>query len=289
MAKKQNGDLANKLAKRANGGGAPTKANDPAKTVHQYLEKMKPQIERALPKHLDADRLARIALTTIRTTPKLLSCEISSLMGAVMQAAQLGLEPNILGHCYIIPYKREATFIIGYRGMIELARRSGNIESIYAHEVRENDEFAYELGLDPKLEHKPAMEDRGDITGAYAVAKFQGGGYQFDFMPIEEIEKRRRRSAAGNSGPWKTDYEEMAKKTVIRRMFKYLPVNVEDMRGVEREEEPRTLEDVASEEAEEFIDITEESPEEEGAEEKDAAPEVEAGEGEQMGLGGEKA
>ncbi len=265
-------ELKDKLAEKANGKGTKPPAaagSDPAQTVYQYLEKMKPQIERALPKHLDADRLARIALTTIRTTPKLLNCKLPSLMGAVMQAAQLGLEPNILGHCYIIPYKKEATFLIGYRGMIELARRSGNIESIYAHEVREHDDFAYELGLEPKLEHRPALEDRGAIIGAYAVAKFPGGGYQFDFMPVEEIEKRRQRSAAANSGPWQTDYVEMAKKTVIRRMFKYLPVSVELMQGVEEEAEPRTLTEIAEEAP--YIDVDSDREEDEEAGEENQA------------------
>ena len=82
-----------------------------------------------------------------------------------MQAVQLGLEPGLLGHCYILPYKREATFIIGYKGMIDLARRSGHIQSIYAHAVHENDEFEYELGLHPKLEHKPSHGDRGAFIG----------------------------------------------------------------------------------------------------------------------------
>ena len=145
-----------------------------------------------------------------------------------MQAVQLGLEPGLLGHCYILPYKREATFI-GYKGMIDLARRSGHIQSIYAHAVHENDEFEYELGLHPKLEHKPSHGDRGAFIGAYAVAHFKDGGYQMEFMPKSEIEKRRKRSASANSSysPWSSDYEEMAKKTVVRYMFKYLPISIE--------------------------------------------------------------
>lgn len=226
MAK--NKDVKNQLAKRAKGGNG--KPQSPAQTIAAYLKRMGPEIERALPKHMDADRLARIALTTIRTTPKLMECNLPSLMGAVMQAAQLGLEPGLIGHCYIIPYGKEATFIIGYKGMIDLARRSGNIQSIYAHAVYENDEFDYELGLNPKLEHKPYMEgDRGEFIGAYAVAHFKDGGYQMEYMPKAEIEKRRERSASAKSrhSPWATDYEEMAKKTVIRHMWKYLPISIE--------------------------------------------------------------
>ena len=156
------------------------------------MKKMAPRMAEVLPKHMDMNRMSRIALTTIRTNPKL-ECAVPSLMGAVMQAVQLGLEPGLLGHCYILPYKREATFIIGYKGMIDLARRSGHIQSIYAHAVHENDEFEYELGLHPKLEHKPSH--RGAFIGAHAVAHFKDGGYQMEFMPKSEIEKRRKRSA----------------------------------------------------------------------------------------------
>ena len=225
----------NQLAKKAS--GQANKPVSPEQTIRHYLERMAPEIQRALPKHLDADRLARIAMTTIRQTPKLLECNIQSLLAAVMQSAQLGLEPNILGQAYIIPYGKEAQFIIGYRGMIDLARRSGHIESIYAHPVYDQDEFDYEYGLDPKLRHKPAIGDRGQFIGAYGVAKFKDGGYHFEFMPKSEIDKRRARSAAKNSGPWVTDYEEMACKTVIRHMFKYLPISIEIMKQVEYTDE----------------------------------------------------
>ncbi|WP_378210041.1 recombination protein RecT [Anoxybacteroides rupiense] len=227
-----NQTLKNQLVNKAkNTEAAPP---SPAQTIAAYLKKMGPEIEKALPKHMDADRMARIALTTIRTNPKLLECSVPSLLGAVMQAAQLGLEPGLIGHCYLVPFKNGKTgqsdvqFIIGYKGMIDLARRSGQIENIYAHAVYSNDEFDYELGLEPKLKHKPCMNgDRGEFIGVYAVAHFKGGGYQFEFMPKEEIEKRRKRSKAANAGPWVTDYEEMAKKTVIRHMWKYLPISIE--------------------------------------------------------------
>ena len=225
----------NQLAKKAS--GQANKPVSPEQTIRHYLERMAPEIQRALPKHLDADRLARIAMTTIRQTPKLLECNIQSLLAAVMQSAQLGLEPNILGQAYIIPYGKEAQFIIGYRGMIDLARRSGHIESIYAHPVYDQDDFDYEYGLEPKLRHKPAMGDRGEFIGAYGVAKFKDGGYHFEFMPKSEIDKRRKRSKASGNGPWVTDYEEMACKTVIRHMFKYLPISIEIMKQVEYTDE----------------------------------------------------
>src|SRR5699024_7252378 len=127
------------------------------------------------------------------------------------------------------------TFIIGYRGMIALATRSGNIQSIYAHPVYTNDDFEYQLGLHSHFKHVPAETNRGEFKGAYAVAHFKDGGYQFGYMPKVEIDKRRGRSKAGKSqySPWATDYEEMAKKTVIRYMWKYLPVSVEIQKAAE--------------------------------------------------------
>jgi recombinase, phage RecT family len=231
-------EIANKTQSQAQ-----NKPANPANTIAHYLKKMGPEIEKALPRHLDAERMARIALTTIRTNPQLLQASIPSLLGAVMQAAQLGLEPGLIGHCYFVPFRNGKTgqtdvqFIIGYKGMIDLARRSGQIQNIYAHVVYEKDEFEYELGLEPKLKHKPSMEaDRGKMIGVYAVAHFKDGGYQFEFMPKEEIEKRRKRSKAADKGPWVTDYEEMAKKTVIRHMWKYLPISIEIQQAAAQDE-----------------------------------------------------
>lgn len=223
--------------------GAP--ANNAPKTIEDYLKQMAPAMQEALPKHLDKDRLLRLAMTTIRTTPGLREANPGSLLGAVMEAAQLGLEPGPIGHCYMLPFKNnkkgttEVTFIIGYKGMIDLARRSGHIQSIYAHAVYENDEFEYELGLDPKLVHVPTMEtDKGAFIGSYAVAKFKDGGYQMEFMPKAEIEKRRNSSPSGRSkySPWNNHYEEMANKTVIRHMWKYLPISVEIQQHVSHDE-----------------------------------------------------
>lgn len=222
-----------------------TPALGKTKTIEEYMKQMAPAMAQALPKHMDIDRLTRLAMTTIRTTPALKDADVSSLLGAVMQAAQLGLEPGLMGHCYLLPFKNnkkgitEVQFIIGYKGMIDLARRSGHIQSIYAHAVHENDHFEYELGLEPKLQHKPTMSaDKGAFIGAYAVAHFKDGGYQFEFMPKPEIEKRKGRSKAASSSysPWATDYEEMAKKTVVRHMWKYLPISVEIQQQVTYDE-----------------------------------------------------
>ena len=253
-----NESLKNQLTNKKE--SAPT--TGPAQTIQSYLKKMGPEIEKALPSHMNADRMARIALTTIRTNPKLLECNVPSLLGAVMQAAQLGLEPGLVGHCYLVPFKNnkagttDVQFIIGYKGMIDLARRSGNIESLYAHEVCENDHFEYEYGLEPKLVHKPAMKDRGNLIGVYAVAKFKDGGYQFEFMPKEEIERRKGYSKTAKFGPWVTDYVEMAKKTVIRHMWKYLPISVEIQETASKDEVVRKDVTSEAEAVNDFIDVS---------------------------------
>lgn len=206
----------------------------------------KAQMALALPKNLTAERLTRIVMTECRKTPELLNCNQASFFGAVLQCAQLGLEPgSALGHCYLLPYgngkardgRPNCQLIIGYRGMIDLARRSGQIVSINAYCVHQADEFVYELGLHPDIKHRPsAAAARGPVTFVYAVAQLKGGGVQFEVMSRAEIEAVRSQSKAGTRGPWVTHWEEMARKTVVRRLFKYLPVSIEAMRAVEIDE-----------------------------------------------------
>jgi len=197
---------------------------------------IKAQMALALPRHMTAERLARIALTEVRKTPALAKCDQASFLGAIMQCAQLGLEPGgALGHAYLLPFENrrkgitEVQFIVGYRGMIDLARRSGQILSIEARVVYEADRFDVQLGLDSNLVHVPAWDvaERGPLRFVYAVAKLKDGGTQFEVMSRLEVEKVRAKSRAANNGPWVDHYEEMAKKTVIRRLFKYLPVSIE--------------------------------------------------------------
>lgn len=209
-------------------------------------KKFQAQMALALPKSMTADRLTRIVMTECRKAPALLKCAPESFYGAVLQCAALGLEPgSALGHCYLLPFgngkdkqgRPNAQLIIGYRGMIDLARRSGQIVSLSAYCVHEQDTFNYKLGLDPDIQHVPASTaDRGPVTHVYAVAKLKGGGIQFEVMSRAEIEKVRSTSKAGNSGPWASHWDEMAKKTVIRRLFKYLPVSIEAVRAVEIDE-----------------------------------------------------
>ena len=226
----------------------------------------KKQMALALPKSLTADRLARIVMTECRKTPALLNCNQESFLGAILQCAQLGLEPgSALGHCYLLPFgngkaqdgRSNAQLIIGYRGMIDLARRSGQIVSLAAYIVHQEDEFDYQLGLQPNIVHKPAHQAKpGPVTFVYAVANLKGGGVQFEVMSRAEIEAVRDTSKAGKNGPWVTHFDEMAKKTVIRRLFKYLPVSIEIARAVEVDERSDRGEAVTQEEVldGEFID-----------------------------------
>jgi len=225
------------------------------------------QIKAALPRHMTAERMARIATTELRKNPKLAQCEPISFLGAVIQCAQIGLEPgNALGHAYILPYDKrgkvngewrvvatEAQLIIGYRGMIDLARRSGQILSLSATAVYDGDDFECVMGLEPTLKHipdfdNPDRENPDRLTFVYAVAKLKDGGTQFAVMSRAQLHAIRERSqgyqqaakkaAEGKKAdnPWFTDYEAMCLKTVIRRLFKYLPVSVEIQRAVQLDE-----------------------------------------------------
>lgn len=214
-------------------------------TLANLIERQKSEIARALPRHLDPDRLARIATTVLRQTPGLASADPASFLGALMTCAQLGLEPGPLGHAYLVPFKdnrtgrTEVTFIPGYRGLVELARRSGQVQSVQARVVRDGDNFAYSFGLDPKLDHQPAGT-LGEVTHAYAVVRYKDGGMDFDVMTRAEVDAIRGRSRASEKGPWKTDYAEMAKKTVLRRLLKTAPMSVEYQQAIGQDEQIRT-------------------------------------------------
>lgn len=205
------------------------------RTIQELLKTYKGQIAAALPRHLTADRMSRIALTEIRRNPKLLDCDPVSLFGAIIQASQLGLEIGP-GGAHLVPFKKQIQMIPDYRGLMGLARRSGDIDVFYAQIVRENDRFNYQYGTEEFLEFQPASSNRGQIQGAFAIAKFKSGSSQFEYMTFEGINEVRNRSKAKDSGPWVTDYEPMAKKTVIRQLCKYLPVSVELQRAISLDE-----------------------------------------------------
>lgn len=215
--------------------------NGQGPTLGQLIEAMKPQFARALPKHMDADRMARIALTVLKQTPALSRCTSESFLGALMTCAQTGLEPGPLGHAYLVPYGNTVTFIPGYKGLIDLAWRSGRVLDISAETVYEKDHFYFRKGLDPKLEHDWSLQDdRGAAIGWYAAAKLKDGGSVFVVMSRSDVEKIRQRSRASNNGPWKTDYEAMAKKTCIRQLAKFLPLSVEFAQAVAQDGAIRT-------------------------------------------------
>lgn len=224
-------------------------SNLPAKAskiadIRTLLERSRKQMEMALPKHLTADRLLRVAMTSIQRTPKLMDCTPQSLLACVMTCAQLGLEPDqFLGQAYLVPFKDNktgttiCTLIPGYRGYIALARRSGEMQTVSAQVVYEKDHFNLAYGINDTLDHKPDLSgDRGKPIGAYVIFKYKDGAYSFDFLPTEEIEKIRARSRAANDGPWVSDWPEMAKKTVIKRHAKLAPLSVEFQRAVALED-----------------------------------------------------
>jgi recombination protein RecT len=216
------------------------------------LQRSQEQISNALPKHVDAGRMVRIATTALRSVRNLDQCDPGSFLGCVMQAAQLGIEPNTpLQHAWLIPRRNrgghECTLIIGYQGMMELAMRSGVVTGMYAYVVREGDDFAVKLGLEPDLHHVPSDDaDREDrpITHVYAVAKIRDGEPIFVALSRAQVEKRRAKSdgyayqvkKGGKSNPWFTDEEAMFQKTALRALWKWLPKSAEMARAVAVEE-----------------------------------------------------
>ena len=216
------------------------------KTMQQYIKAMEGEIAKALPSVITPERFTRMVLSAISTNPKLGDCTPQSFLGAMMTAAQLGVEPNTaLGQAYIIPYRNkgvmEASFQLGYKGIIDLAYRSGDVSIIQAQTVYENDTFDYELGLDPKLKHIPAVKDRGNATHYYAIFKTKDGGYGFEVMSMADVLYHAKRySKSYGSGPWQTNFDEMAKKTVLKRCLKYAPLKSEFVRGVTQDETVKT-------------------------------------------------
>jgi recombination protein RecT len=208
---------------------------DPYRKAQAYLKNMMPALQEALPKSkgLDAERLARITLTTLRTNPKLLECSIESLLGACLQAAQLGLDPSI-GNCFFIPYKNQVSFQIGYKGLIELVTRNGSVQTIVAQAVHQGDEFYYEYGRNETLKHIPAPNaKRGPAEYYYAYAIMKNGGFAFQVMHISDIEKIRDEHSISykydkNGSIWAKNFESMALKSVIKRLIKYLPISVDE-------------------------------------------------------------
>lgn len=216
------------------------KKSDTGTAMKAYIANMQGEIAKALPSVLTPERFTRIVTSALSATPKLAETTPQSFVGAMMTAAQLGLEPNTpLGQAYLLPYKNkgvlECQFQLGYKGLIDLAYRSGEVAIIQAHEVCENDEFCYEFGLEPKLQHKPATHDRGEVYCYYAMFRTKDGGFGFEVMSKEEIQRHAEKysqSYGSDFSPWKSNFDEMAKKTVLKRVLKYAPLKSDFVRGV---------------------------------------------------------
>ena len=222
--------------------GELVKREEVDRLINQYTG----EIMRALPRHMDAEHMKRAAMTLWRTNAKLQECTPRSLIASVMIAAQMGLVPGLLGHGHLVPYMNrkanvmECQFIPGWQGLVELVRRSGAVSRLEAHVVHQNDKFTYKTGLTTVLEHEPNIDgDPGAPRLAYAVAEFANGGHHVEVMTRAQIEAIRDASQGyrmsqryGAPSPWIDHADEMWRKTVIRRLCKYLPKSVEMARAL---------------------------------------------------------
>ena len=225
----------------------------------------KSSLQQYLPKHCSAERLSKIVLSDVRKNPKLLSCEKTSFLAAVSQIASLGLEPGVLGNCYLLPfdnYKKKTTecqLIIGYRGMIDLIFRSGKVATIQAHTVDEKDEFSFNYGRKPDIYHVPSREQSGNIIYVYAAVTFKDESFQFVVMTMDEVNKIKACSKGANnvSHPWNTWAEEMMKKTALKRLFKLVPISIEVSQAIAVDESESVASDflIETEEAQETLPI----------------------------------
>lgn len=197
-------------------------------------DKFREQVSLALPAHLTPERFSRIALNALQRTPKLQDCTQASLFKCLLDMAAMGIEPDGR-RAHLIPYGNEVTLILDYKGLLELVRRSGDVVSIRAELVCENDEFSWENG---KITHKVEWrKPRGEIQAVYAEAVLRSGETQTATMTKDEVDAIRKRSRSGSSGPWVTDYGEMAKKTTLRRLCKLLPLSSEVAEHIDKDQD----------------------------------------------------
>lgn len=237
-------DVKNELEKRAAGTVNPAVKLTKNMTIVDMVRALEPEIKRALPTILTPERFMRMALSAINNTPELAECTPMSFIAALMNAAQLGMEPNTpLGQAYLIPYKNKGTlecqFQIGYKGLIDLAYRTGQIQMIQAQAVREFDSFEYQYGLDSRLVHRPGDGERGEITYIYGLFKLTNGGYGFEVSnkaDMDAFAEKYSKSFGSRFSPWKENYEDMAKKTVIKRALKYAPVSSDFQKALSMDE-----------------------------------------------------
>ena len=198
-------------------------AQQQSNSIAGFIKSMQPEIERALPAHMNADRMARLLLTAVRQTPKLAQCDPQSFAGSVLTASALGLEPNTPnGEAYLIPYGKECQLVVGYQGLVKLFWQSPLAQHIDAQAVYENDQFDYAYGLDPFLTHKPAMGERGKVVAYYGVASLNTGAKHFVVLSPDEV-KKLRQGKVGPSGKIADPMHWMERKTVLRQLLKTLP------------------------------------------------------------------
>lgn len=226
------------------------------KTIFDVIKAGEKNFAAALPKHVNSERFVRIALTQIRMNPELASCSQESLLGSLMTLAQLGLEPGVLGQAYLIPFNnkklgtRECQLQLSYKGMIELLRRSGQLSDIYAYSVYSNDEFDISYGLNRGLNHKPNYkEGRGEIIGFYSVAILKDGTRAFEYMTRAEVEDHEKKYRLGQyqNSIWVKNFEEMALKTVTKKMLKWLPISVEMIENLRKDDKVQKFNEATQE------------------------------------------
>lgn len=231
------------LAKKAEGTKGETKLTK-SMSIAELIKAMEPEIRKALPEVITPERFTRMALSALNTTPKLRECTQMSFLAALMNAAQLGLEPNTpLGQAYLIPYNNkgvmECQFQIGYKGLIDLSYRNPQMQIISAQAVYENDDFSYELGLNPKLEHRPTLGEQGEVRLFYGFFKLVNGGFGFEVMSktaMDEYAKEYSKAFDSSFSPWKSNYIGMAKKTVIKQALKYAPLKTDFRKALSNDE-----------------------------------------------------
>lgn len=214
--------------------------------LDREIEARRATLEASAASLIDPQRLKGVVLSAFTRNPSLWECDPISVARAVVESAQYGLEPTgAIGGAHLVPFKnkrtgrKEAQLIIDYRGYINLARRSGEVSKVVARVVREKDRFSVEQGSEERLVHYPYLgqDDPGNITHVYAVITYRDGSTQHDYDTRAWIETIRKRSRASNDGPWVTDYAEMAKKSILRRLLKTAPLTVEARRAIEYEEQ----------------------------------------------------
>jgi recombination protein RecT len=192
------------------------------------------QVAKALPAIFTPERFMRVTLTAFNKNPSLWDCTKQSIASVVLQCAQFGVEPDGR-HAHIIPYKGEATLQLDYKGLVALVRRSGDVVSIHADVVRKGDKFKVNLG-EITCHEVDYSTEAGEVYAVYATARLKDGSTQSVVLRREEVEAIRKRSRSGASGPWATDWAEMAKKTAFRRLTKWLPLSYEAAEVVEADQ-----------------------------------------------------